>query len=138
MNTPWEPLHPAYFNGYAIWMYLTTPFFMALPSFEVREIDPITEGTEVWRGLRARFPRQYASHSEEQDFYFGRDFLVRRHDYHVDIAGSFPTAQYVDQIVDAQGFKMPTRRRAYIRGPDLKPVRDLLMVAIDLSDFSFT
>jgi hypothetical protein len=138
MNTPWDPLHRAYFNGYALWTYLTTPFFMALPGFEVREIDPITEGKEVWRGLRARFPSQYASHSEEQDFYFGGDFLLRRHDYHVDVAGSFPAAQYVDQIVEAQGLKMPTRRRAYLRGPDLKPVRDLLMVAIDLSDFSFT
>jgi hypothetical protein len=138
MNAPWDPLHRAYFNGYAMWTYLTTPFFMGLPGFEVREIDPITEGREVWRGMRARFPSQYASHSEEQDFYFGSDFLVRRHDYHVDIAGSFLIAQYVDQIAEAQSLKMPTRRRAYIRGPDLKPVRDLLMVAIDLSDFCFT
>jgi hypothetical protein len=138
MNSPWDPLDRAYFNGYALWTYLTTPFFMALPGFEVREIDPITEGKEVWRGLRARFPGQYASHSEEQNFYFGSDFLLRRHDYQVDIAGSFPTAQYVYQMVEAQGLKMPARRRAYIRGPDLKPVCDLLMVAIDLSDFSFT
>jgi hypothetical protein len=138
MNTPWDPLHRAYFNGYALWTYLTTPFFMALPGFEVREIDPISEGNEVWRGLRARFPSQYASHSLEQDFYFGDDFLLRRHDYQVEVAGSFLTAQYVDQIVEAQGFKMPGRRRAYIRGPDMRPVRDLLMVAIDLSDFCFT
>jgi hypothetical protein len=138
MNTPWDPLHRAYFNGYALWTYLTTPFFMALPGFEVREIDPVTEGKEVLRGLRARFPTQYASHSQEQDFYFGSDFLLRRHDYQVDVAGSFPAAQYVDQIVEAQGLRMPSRRRAYVRGPDMKPVRDLLMVAIDLSDFSFT
>jgi len=138
MNTPWDPLHRAYFNGYALWTYVTTPFFMALPGFEVREIDPITEGKEVWRGLRARFPSQYASHSLEQEFYFGSDFLLRRHDYQVEVAGSFLTAQYVDQVVETQGLKMPTRRRAYIRGPDQRPVRDLLMVAIDLSDFSFT
>src|SRR6185503_11571182 len=138
MSTPWDPLHRAYFNGYAMWTYLTTPFLMALPDFEVREIDPITEGNEVWRGLRARFPNQFASHSKEQDFYFGSDFLLRRHDYHVDIAGSFPAAQYVDQMAESQGLKMPARRRAYVRGPDLKPVHDLLMVAIDLSDFSFS
>jgi hypothetical protein len=138
MNTPWDPLHRAYFNGYALWTYLTTPFFMALPGFEVREIDPITEGEEEWRGLRARFPSEYASHCEEQDFYFGGDFLLRRHDYQVDVAGAFPTAQYVDQMIEAQGFRMPGRRRAYIRGPDRRPVHDLLMVAIDLSDFSFT
>jgi hypothetical protein len=41
-------------------------------------------------------------------------------------------------MVEVQGLKMPTRRRAYVGGPDMKPVRDLLMVAIDLSDFSFT
>jgi hypothetical protein len=138
MNTPWDPLHRAYFNGYALWTYLTTPFFMALPGFEVREIDLVTDGKEVWRGMRARFPRRYASHCEEQDFYFGSDFLLRRHDYQVDVAGSFPAAQYVDQVVEAQGLRMPSRRRAYVRGPDMKPVRDLLMVAIDLSDFSFT
>jgi hypothetical protein len=70
--------------------------------------------------------------------HFGSDFLLRRHDYHVDVAGSFPTTQYVDQIIEVQGLKAPARRRAYVRGPDLKPVRDLLMVAIDLSDFTFT
>ena len=138
MNTAWEPLHRAYFNGYAMWTYLTTPFLMAMPGFEVREIEPLAEGDEPWRGLRARFPGQIASHSEEQDFYFGSDFLLRRHDYQVDVAGSFPAAQYVDKIVEVQGIKIPTRRRAYVRGPDLKPVRDLLMVAIDLSDFSFS
>jgi hypothetical protein len=138
MNTPWDPLHRAYFNGYALWTYLTTPFFMTLPGFEVREIESISEGEEVWRGLRVRFPSAFASHSEEQDFYFGSDFLLRRHDYRVDVAGSFPAAQYVDKMVEVQGIRMPSCRRAYVRGPDLKPVRDLLMVAIDLSDFSFS
>jgi hypothetical protein len=137
MNTPWDPLHRAYFNGYAMWTYLTTPFLLAMPGFEVREIDPIESDGEKWRGLRATFPKDIASHSDEQDFYFGEDFLIRRHDYHVDVAGSFPAAQLIDGIVDAQGFKMPTRRRAYVRGPDLKPVRDLLMVSIDLDGYSF-
>src|SRR5215468_8495701 len=57
MNTPWNPLHRAYFNGYAMWTYLTTPFFMAMPGFEVREIEPIQEGSEQWRGLRVTFPK---------------------------------------------------------------------------------
>ena len=25
MSTPWDPLHRAYFNGEALWTYLTTP-----------------------------------------------------------------------------------------------------------------
>ena len=137
MNTPWDALHRAYFNGYAMWTYLTTPFFMAMPGFEVAEIAPWKEGNEQWRGLRVRFPEHIASHSQEQDFYFGPDFLLRRHDYHVDVAGGFAAAQYVHDIVDAEGLKYPTQRRAYLRGPDLQPVRDLLLVSIDLSNFRF-
>ena len=82
MNTRWDPLHLAYFNGYAMWTYLTTPFFMTMPGFTVAEISPWHEGDELWRGLHVRFPDEIASHSKEQDFYFGPDFLLRRHDYH--------------------------------------------------------
>ena len=138
MNTPWDPLHRAYFNGYAMWTYLTTPFFMTMPGFEVTEIAPWQEGAERWRGLRVRFPDEVASHSKEQDFYFGEDFLLRRHDYHVDIAGAFPVAQYVGNVIAVDGIQFPTKRRAYMRAPDLKPVRDLLMVAIDFDNFRLT
>ncbi|MHA6204881.1 hypothetical protein ACXU4B_10685 [Dyella soli] len=138
MNTPWDPLHRAYFNGYALWTYLTTPFLMAMPGFEVVEIAPLMEGSEEWPGLRVKFPPHIATHSETQEFYFGSDFLLRRHDYHADLAGAFPVAQYVDGMADVHGFKMPSRRRAYVRGPDQRPVRDLLMVTIDLSDYVFT
>src|SRR5215470_284935 len=34
MSTPWDLLHRAYFNGYARWTYLTTPFLLAMPGFE--------------------------------------------------------------------------------------------------------
>lgn len=136
--TPWDPLHRAYFNGYAMWTYLTTPFFMAMPGFEVTEIDSWQEGGERWRGLRVRFPDEIASHSKEQNFYFGEDLLLRRHDYHVDVAGGFPAAQYIGDIATVDGIQLPMKRRAYMRAPDLKPVRDLLMVAIDFSNFQFT
>lgn len=135
MNTPWDPLHRAYFNGYALWTYLTTPFFMAMPGFEVREIDPWNEGDERWRGLRVRFPDHVASHSKEQDFYFGPDHLLRRHDYHVDVAGGFAAAQYTHEYLDVDGLRFPTRRRAYLRGPHLHAVREVLFVSIDLGDF---
>jgi hypothetical protein len=65
LDTPWDPLHRAYFNGYALWTYLTTPFLLAMPGFEVTEITPWQEGRERWRGLRARFPDAIASHSPE-------------------------------------------------------------------------
>src|SRR5215218_8550667 len=56
MRTNWDPLHRAYFNGYALWTYLTTPFLLAMEGFEVTEGRPWTQGRETWRVLRARFP----------------------------------------------------------------------------------
>jgi hypothetical protein len=135
VTTAWDPLHRAYFNGYALWSYLTTPFHLALPGVEVEEIAPWQEGDEQWRVLRIHYPDDIATHSRRQDFYFGSDMLLRRHDYQVDVAGSLPSAQYVHDIVDVEGLRFPTKRRAYARGPDLQPLRDLLLVSIDLSNF---
>jgi hypothetical protein len=138
MRTSWDPLHRAYFNGYALWTYLTTPFLIAMDGFKVREIEPWCEGAETWRGLRATFPPDIASHSTEQDFYFGPDMLLRRHDYSVEIAGNFPAAQYISNPISVEGIKIPTKRRAYLRGDNLMPILDAPMVTIDLSDFHFT
>ena len=137
MRTHWDPLHRAYFNGYALWTYMTTPFLLAADGFEVREIAPWHEGAEVWRGLRASFPAGVASHSGEQDFYFGPDMLIRRHDYRVEVAGNFPATQYVSDPVNVDGITTPTRRRIYLRDEDLMPMLDTLMVSIDLSDVRF-
>jgi hypothetical protein len=136
--TPWDPLDRAYFNGYALWTYLTTPFFMTMKGMVYEEGEPWNESpTEQWRHIRVTFPDDIASHSKVQDFYFGADFLLRRHDYHVDIAGAFPTAQYVYEIEEADGIKFPTKRRAYLRDSDGRPIHEHLMVSIDLSDLHF-
>jgi len=36
MSTPWDPLHRAYFNGYALWTYVTTPFVLSDPMSRCR------------------------------------------------------------------------------------------------------
>jgi hypothetical protein len=136
--TPWDPLDRAYFNGYALWTYLTTPFLLTMPGFAVEEIEPWREGDELWRGLRATFPPQIASHSTVQDFYFGPDHLLRRHDYHVDVAGGFAAAQYVYDIVEVAGIRLPTKRRAYRRDAELRAMREQLMVSIDIGHVWFT
>jgi hypothetical protein len=138
MNTPWDPLQRAYFNGEALWTYLTTPFLLAMPGVTVEEIEPWTERDEQWRVLRAEFPRSIETHSEVQEFYFGEDRLLRRHDYRVNIAGGFPAAQLTSEYVESGGIRLPTRRRAYVRGPDNRPVLEMLMVWIDLSDIRFS
>lgn len=138
MNTPWDPLHYAYFNGEALWTYFTTPFLLTLPGVEVEETEPWMEGAEVWRVLRARFPNSIATHSATQDFFFGEDFMLRRHDYNVEVAGGFGAAQLTSDYVAVQGIRLPTKRRAYTRGPDRRPIEEMLMVFINISEVSFS
>jgi hypothetical protein len=133
-TTQWDPLQRAYFNGYALWTYLTTPFLMTLPGFTVTEIDPIEDKGERWFGLQAHFPARFASHSHLQEFYFDSDFLLRRHDYRVDVAGGFAAVQYVYDMVEADGIKLPSKRRAYRCDANGRLMADELMVSIDVSD----
>ena len=134
LGTAWGPLHRAFFNGYAMWTYLNTPFLLAMEGVELVELEAWQEGEEKWRVLRAFFPGRMISHSRHQDFYFGEDLLLRRHDYQVDVAGGFPAAQLTGDYIDAGAVRLPSRRRAFVRGPDNRPVRDLLMVSIDISN----
>ena len=139
MSTPWDPLQRAYFNGEALWTYLTTPFLLDMEGVQVEETEPWREGEEIWRVLRARFPAAIETHSLVQDFFFdSEDLLLRRHDYQVNIAGGFPAAQLTSQYVEADGIRLPSKRRAYTRGPDRRPILDMLMVAIDLGEVSFS
>ena len=136
-DTPWDPLQRAYFNGYALWTYLTTPFLFVLEGVSVQEIAPVEDHGQSWVGLQVQFPPEIATHSSVQEFYFGDDYLLRRHDYRVDVAGAFPAVQYVYGIVEAQGIKMPEKRRAYRADVHGDAIPDQLMVAIDFSDVSF-
>lgn len=136
--TPWDPLHRAYFNGYALWTYLTTPFLLGLDGVSVRRIAAVEDNGETWVGLQAQFPPEIATHSSLQEFYFGDDHLLRRHDYRVDVAGGFPAVQYIYDIIDVRGIKIPTKRRAYRADAQGGAIRDELMVAIDLSDISLS
>lgn len=136
-TTPWDPLQRAYFNGYALWSYLTMPFQFTLPGVVTEEIEPWQEGAQLWRRLRVRFPESIATHCAVQDFYFGEDYLLRRHDYSVDVSGGLPAAQYVHDYVEAQGLRLPGKRRAYRRGADGQALKDELLVTIDLSEIGY-
>jgi hypothetical protein len=84
------------------------------------------------------FPGSIATHSHVQDFYFGDDRSLRRHDYTVDVAGGFTAAQIVHDYIEADGIRLPSNQRAYLRGPDHRPNLDVLLVSIDISKVRFT
>ena len=69
---------------------------------------------------------------------FQQKLELRRHDYSVNVAGGFPAAQLMLEYTEANGIRLPSRRRAYTRGPDRRPILDMLMVSIDISDVAFS
>lgn len=134
--TAWDPLHLAYFNGYAMWLYHAAPFVFAEPGFEVAEIPSLTQDGETMRGVRVRFPSHIHSHSNEQDFYFGSDGLLRRLDYSVQVAGGFGAAHLLSDYVEVDGLRFPSKRRAFTKGVDGVPLLNSTTVSIDLSSYA--
>jgi hypothetical protein len=63
--------------------------------------------------------------------------MLGRHDYSVNIAGGFDASQLTSDYIVANGIWLPTERRAYTRGPDRRPILEMLLVSIDISDVAF-
>lgn len=133
LQTPWDALDVAYFSGYAMWGYLTSPFLFAYPGFQSEEIEPWDENGETWRRLKVSFPAGIDAHCREQIYYFDSEGLLRRNDYRVDIIGSGSTsAHYSSEHKNFGGIIFPTSRRVYTIGTDNKPITERVLVAIDV------
>jgi hypothetical protein len=135
LDTPWDPLHRGYFGGYAMWSYLTSPFSLTVEGAQVWDIEPLEENGEIWRGIRVALPSRFATHSRAQEFYFGEDMLVRRQDYTLDVAEGVNIANYALDIIDVNGFKLPSKRRAYLCNKKYDVLRDRLIISLDMSNF---
>ena len=62
MSTHWSNCQLAYFAGYTMWTYLTSPFILAEPGVVSEEVEPWSEQGETWRRLRVTFPQSIATH----------------------------------------------------------------------------
>jgi hypothetical protein len=131
----WDPLNLAYFNGYAMWTYHATPLVFGEPGYEARDVEPIEDAGETLRGVAVRFPEAIHSHTREQQFYFGSDGLLRRHDYTVDVWADTPAAHFTYDYVDVEGLKYPTRRIVYGIKEDGSLDLSFEIVTIALSDY---
>ncbi len=139
LMTQWDAQHLAYFTGYAMWTYLTTPFLFKLPGFQIKEGKPWQEDIETWRRLHVTFPTNIESHCREQVFYFDeKTSILRRHDYSVDIMGGTTSANYALEPETFGGLVIPTKRRVYMIGKGNQPIRDSVPVAIDFHSISVT
>jgi hypothetical protein len=136
LDSKWDPLDRTYFSSYAMWIYLNTPFVFTMPGVRTEEISRLEQNGESWRGLRVTLPGGIASHSTIQKFYFGEDFLLRRHDYRFDIGGGCSVAHYVYDHARFDGLVAPTKRRAYLYEGG-KVLFDRLLIGLDLSEIEF-
>lgn len=128
--TKWDELHRLYFLGYGLWNYLTTPFLLAQPGFELEELAPHQEDGEDWRVLRVRFPATIPTHCDEQLFYFNAEGMLKRLDYQADIAGGVASHYpYDPKTVD--GIVFPTRRRVVQRKPEGPKLTGITGVYLD-------
>ena len=134
-DTPWDPLHLAYFNGYAMWTYHAVPFVLGEPGYDVTGIAPVEHEGRALRGIDVRFPAEVHTHSRSQQFYFGDDGLLARHDYTVDVWAGTRAAHFTSDYVNVDGLMLPTTRRAHPRAADGTPDFGRTYVTVDLSHY---
>jgi len=136
LETPWDDVDVAYFSGEAMWTYLNIPFLYAQPGFETDEISPIQVEGESWRRLKVTFPSNVRSHTRTQISCFGSDGILRRHDYTVDILGEAKALNYASNYRNVDGIVFPATRRVVAYEGDYQPVKDPVLVAIDMKEIS--
>jgi hypothetical protein len=136
-DTPWDDLHVAYFNSYALWSYLTIPFLYTYPGFVCEELEPWQEDGETWRPLKVTFPDNIVSHTRQQVSYFGPDGLLRRHEYSVDVMGGARGLNYAYDYHGADGIVVPRKRRIYSADDQGRKVPEPLLISIDIKEITF-
>lgn len=126
----WDKLDLLYFAGYALWNYLSFPYFLGLPGVSVKEQASSTPE----RKLVATFDNGIATHSRAQIFHIDGKGLLRRHDYTADVIGSWAhAANLCLESTEVSGFRFYTRRRVFPRFGEntILPFPTLVWIAID-------
>jgi hypothetical protein len=134
-NLRWDALDAAYFAGYAMWNYLTTPLLLTREGVRTREAEPWSEGGEEWRRLEVDFPGRLDTHSPRQTFYADSAGLLRRHDYTATVVGGWARAAHMlADHREAGGLVFPTRRWVRPRGPGSRAMPAPTLVSIEISE----
>jgi hypothetical protein len=137
-ETPWDDLHVAYFNSYALWNYLTIPFMYTYRGFASEELDPWQEDGEVWRPLKVTFPDYIAGHTRQQVSYFGPDGLLRWHEHSVDVMGDAQGLNYAYDYRKVDGIMVPTKRRIFAADDRQRKIPNPVLISIDILEIAFS
>ena len=108
-NRRWSPLDGLYFFGYALWHYHVLPFTLG----EARLVRVLaTRGMPA--GIDVVFPPDVPTHSRRQQFHFGGDGRIVRHDYVADVVGRWAAASHYWEDYGRFGGLLIARRRRVI------------------------
>ncbi|WP_428232757.1 hypothetical protein [Flavobacterium sp.] len=108
-----------------------------MAGIELEQLPSEEHQGEQWHKIKVLFSDSIAGHSAMKHFYFGPDYLLRRLDYTVNVAGTFQAAQLVSDFIEVDGIKLPTKRRAYKMQSNGEPDLNELMLAFDFETVAF-
>lgn len=124
----WNLADAIYFFGYAIATYTGIPFIL----------ENIIEKEQAWgEGFRidAKFPDHFHTHSLRQSFYFSKEGLLVRHDYHAEILGWFAYgAHLTSDFKEMNGFPIARCRQVYARIGNLVTPVPVLQASLEPVD----
>jgi hypothetical protein len=136
-STTWDELQLAHYCGYLIWNYIASPFILADPDFETKELRRYVARGESLRQLRVVFPARIVTHARAQTLYFDREGFLRRldypaaHDDHTQIAQMFSGHQRFSGIL------VPTLCRLLSIGAKGVPVAKPSLLDLEIFDAHF-
>lgn len=134
----WDELQLAHYCGYLIWNYVATPFILADPDFETKELRRGEAAGERLRRLQAVFPARVVTHAPMQTFYFDRKGFLRRLDYQAPHADHMSISQMFSGHQRFAGILVPTLCRLLAIGADGVPVPKPTLLDVELFDVDFT
>ena len=136
-STTWDELQLAHYCGYLIWNHIATPFILANPDFETKELPRNVARGERLRQLRVVFPARVVTHASAQTFHFDREGFLRRLDYPAAHDDHTQIAQMCSGHQRFSGILVPTLCRLLSIGAEGVPVARPSLLDFEIFDANF-
>jgi hypothetical protein len=136
-STTWDELQLAHYCGYLIWNHIATPFILADPDFETKELPRHVARGESLRQLRVVFPARVVTHASAQTFHFDREGFLRRLDYPAAHDDHTQIAQILSGHQRFSGILVPTLCRLLSIGAEGVPVAKPSLLDVEIFDAHF-
>ena len=136
-STTWDELQLAHYCSYLIWNHISTPFILADPDFETKELPRNVARGESLRQLRVVFPARVVTHARAQTFYFDRKGFLRRLDYPAAHDDHTQVAQMCSGHQRFSGILVPTLYRLVSIGAKGVPVAKPSLLDVEIFDARF-